>query len=460
MAAAFGVTKTRLWVAAGAAALAAASAAVAQDSGQASPPTTPQPQTPAVNTAQSLKLPENAQVFGNAMPSIVKATAIVNGEVITPTDIDQRLQLLVISNGAQLSAEERQRLRDQVLRNLIDETLEIQAAKSEKIDIKQSDIERTLQRVAGNVKQTPDQLAAYLEAHGSNVNTLRRQIQGEIAWQRLQNAKIDVTVGDDEVKAVIDKLNASKGTEEYRVGEIFLSATPATENQTLDNANKILAQLKQGGSFAGYARQYSEASTAAVGGDLGWVRPEQLPTPLADALRQMPAGTISNPIPVPGGFSIIAVQDTRKILTADPRDAVLSLKQISVLFPKGTTKEAAEPIVGRFGEAAKSIGGCGGADKLAADFHAEVVSSDQVKMRDLPVALQQLMLPMQVGQATPPFGSLEEGIRVLVICGRDEPTSTAPNYNDIYQQLNDERVNSRAQRYLRDLRRDAVIEFR
>ena len=457
MAAGFGVSKTRLWMTIGAGALAAASGAIAQNSGQNKPQP---PQQPPVNTAQSLKLPENAQVFGNAMPSIVKATAIVNGEVITPTDIDQRLQLLVISNGGQISPEETKRLRDQVLRNLIDETLEIQAAKAEKIDIKPSEIERTLQRVAGNVKQTPEQLAAYLEANGSNVNTLRRQIQGEIAWQRLQSAKIDVSVGDDEVKAVIDKLNASKGTQEFRVGEIFLSASPATEAQTLDNANKILAQLKQGGSFAGYARQYSEASTAAVGGDLGWVRPEQLPAPLADAVRQMPAGAISNPIPVPGGFSILAVQDTRKILTADPRDAVLSLKQVSVLFPKGTKREVAEPIVGRFAEAAKSVAGCGGADKLAADFHAEIVSSDQVKMRDLPIALQQLMLPMQVGQATPPYGTLEDGIRVLVICGRDEPSSSAPNYNDIYAQLNEERVNSRAQRYLRDLRRDAVIEFR
>ena len=450
------MTKARLWLTIGAAALGVASGALAQDNGQNNAP----PQPSGVNSAQSLKLPENAQIFGNAMPSVVKATAIVNGDVITPTDIDQRLAWLMIANGQQVSGDELQRLRDQVLRNIIDETLEIQAAKTEKIDVKQADIDRTIQRVATNAKQTPDQLAAFLEAHGSNIKSMRRQIQGEIAWQRLQHAKIEVTVGDDEVKAVLDKLNASKGTQEFRVGEIFLTATPATQSQTLDNANKILAQLRQGGSFAGYARQYSEASTAAVGGDLGWVRPEQLPTPLADAIREMPAGAISNPIPVPGGFSILAVQDTRKVATADPRDAVLSLKQVSVMFPKGTKREVAEPIVGRFADAARSVAGCGGADKLAADFHAEVVTSDQVKMRDLPPALQQLMLPMQVGQATPPYGSLDEGIRVLVICGRDEPTSSAPSYDEVYNQLNEERVNSRAQRYLRDLRRDAVIEFR
>jgi len=396
------------------------------------------------------------------MPSVVKATAIVNGDVITQTDVQQRLAFLAMANGGQIPPDEVDRLRDQVLRNLIDETLEIQAAKTEKIDVKQSDIDKTIQRVADNAKKTPAQLAATLEANGSNIKSMRRQIEGEIAWQRLQRAKIEsgVTVGDDEVKAVLDKLNASKGTEEYRVGEIFLSATPANQSQTLDNANKILVQLRQGASFAGYARQYSEASTAAVGGDLGWVRPEQLPAALASVLREMPAGAISNPITVPGGYSIIAVQDTRKILTPDPRDAILSLKQVSISFPKGTSRDAAEPIVSRFSEAAKSIGGCGGADKIAAEFHGEVVTSDNVKMRDLPPALQRLMLPMQVGQATQPFGSLDEGVRVLVICGRDEADSSAPSYDDVYNQLNEERINSRAQRYLRDLRRDAVIEFR
>ena len=456
MASAFRVNRTRALIASGAVALGLASGAVAQNGGRAAS------QQPPVNSSQSLRLPQNPQVFGTAIPSVVKATAIVNGDVITQTDVQQRLQLLAIANGSPIPAEERDRLAEQVLRNLIDEDLEIQAAKDDKIEIKKADVDKTVARVAQNVKQSPEQLATYLEQNGSNIKSLRRQIEAEIAWQRLQRDKIEdsVSVGDDEVKAVLAKLNASKGTEEYRVGEIYLSATPATESQTLDNANKILAQLRSGASFAAYARQYSEASTAAVGGDLGWVRPEQLPTPIATAVRELPAGAISNPIPVSGGFSIIAVQETRKILTPDPRDSILSLKQVSITFPKGTSREAAEPIVSRFADAARSVGGCGGAEKLATDFHGEVVTQDNVKMRDLPEALQRLMVPMQVGQATQPFGSLDEGVRVLVICGRDQIDQSAPSYDDIYQQLNEERLNSRARRYLADLRRDAGIDFR
>jgi peptidyl-prolyl cis-trans isomerase SurA len=415
-----------------------------------------------VNSTTSLNLPQNPQLFGSKLPSVVKATAIVNGEVITQTDVDQRLALLAIANDGQIPANEVDRLRQQVLRNLIDETLQIQAAKAEEIEITDSDIDKTVARVSGNVKQTPEQMADYLKARGSSIRSIRRQITGELAWRRLQSKKIEsvINVGDEEVQAVIDKLNASKGTEEFRVGEIYISANSANEQQAQANAQKVFAALQQGGSFVGYARQFSEASTAAVGGDLGWVRPEQLPDPLAVAIRQMRPGQISQPIKVQGGYSIVAVQDTRKILSADPRNAVLTLKQVSIKFPAGTGRAAAEPTVGRFAAAAQNIGGCGGADKLAADHNGEVVESDQVKMRDLPPALQEMMIAMQVGQATQPFGSIEEGVRVLVLCGRDEVDPTAPSFDQVYAQLNEERVNLRSRRYLRDLRRDAVIDYR
>ena len=446
------MTSTRALAATALCAIAVATSALAQQ-------TNPAPQPERVNTSKSLKLPENAEVFGTVMPSVIKATAIVNGEVITKTDVDQRLALLSIAQGG-IPAEEVDRLRQQILRNVIDETLEIQAAKTEKIEVKSSDIDRTVQRVASGAKMTPAQFATLLDNGGSSIKSIRRQIEGEIAWQRLQQRKIEVTIGDDEVKAVIDKMNASKGAEEYRVGEIFLPSPPGEESQTVANANQILAQLKNGASFAGYARQYSQSSSAAVGGDLGWMRPEQLPDAIATVLRTMTPGTISNPIPNSGGVSIIAVQDTRRILTRDPRDDVLSFKQVSIIFPKGTTRQQAEPVVSRFADEAKAVAGCGGADKLAADFHAEIVQSDGVKVRDLPGTLQNMMVPMQVGQATLPYGNLDDGVRVLVICGRDEVDPSAPSYDDVYNQLNEERVNSRSRRLLRDLRRDAVIEFR
>ena len=445
------------FVAAAAAAIAVATVATAQTAPAG------QVQSQAPSTARALNLPQNPLLFGGSIPSVVKASAIVNGEVITQTDIDQRIALLAIANGGTIQPDELERVRVQVLRNLIDESLQIQAAKAAEIQVNESDIDKTVARVAASVKQSPAQMAEYLKARGSSIRSIRRQIHGEIAWSRLQRAKIEsqVSVGDDEVKSVIDRMTASKGTQEYRVGEIYLEANSTNEGHVLANAQKIVAALKQGGSFAGYARQFGESTTASVGGDLGWVRPEQLPDQLSVVLRQMQPGQLSEPIRVQGGYSIIAVQDTRKILTADPRNAVLSLKQISIPLPKGTTSAQAEPMLQRFAAAAQNIGGCGGADRIATEFKGDVVQSDGVKLRDLPPALQQMMLPMQVGQATRPFGSLEDGVRVLVICGRDEATEAQPPSADqVIAQLTEERVNLRARRYLRDLRRDAVIDFR
>ena len=204
---------TRTCMAGASIALGVATSALAQDQA-------PQAAPPPVNSTKSLNLPQNPEIFGSAMPSVIKATAIVNGEVITQTDVDQRLGLLVISNGGEIPNEEADRLRQQVLRNLIDETLEIQAARAEKITIKASDIDKAMVRVAQNVKQTPEELAAYLQANHSDVTTLRRQIEGELAWRRLQSAKIEsgISVGDDEVKAVLDRMAAAKGSEEYHVG--------------------------------------------------------------------------------------------------------------------------------------------------------------------------------------------------------------------------------------------------
>jgi peptidyl-prolyl cis-trans isomerase SurA len=81
-------------------------------------------------------------------------------------------------------------------------------------------------------------------------------------------------------------------------------------------------------------------------------------------------------------------------------------------------------------------------------------------MRQLPAPLQATLIDLQVGQTTQPFGSANEGVSVLVLCGRDLPnTATAPNLEEIEGRLLEEKVNKRAQRYLRDLRRDAVIDF-
>ena len=140
---------------------------------------------------------------------------------------------------------------------------------------------------------------------------------------------------------------------------------------------------------------------------------------------------------------------------------MLSLRQLSVTFPPNTQRADAEGKIQQLIQAGQSMGGCGGAEAAAARIGAEVVTNDQVRVRDLPGPLQTTLLGLAVGQATPPFGALNDRISILVLCGRDDPPPVnSVSYDQVYNQLAEQRVNMRAQRYLRDLRRDAVIDYR
>lgn len=412
--------------------------------------------------AGNLNISPNAQFVGNAQPGVRKATAIVNGEVVTESDIDQRLALIVASNRVELPPEELQRFRAQVLRNLIDEALQIQEAARQEIAVEDRDVNQYFDRFAERFQQTPANFSNYLRSIGSSERSLKRQIRGELAWQRVQGRQIQpfVQVGDTEVQAILDRLNASRGTAEYRVAEIFLSGTPETAAEARANAARIAQQVRSGASFPAYARQFSEASTAAVGGDLGWLRVEQLPAELGAVVQQMPVGSISDPIEVPGGYSIIALADSRQLGLPDPRDAQLSLMQMSLRLPANANQTQADAVARRLIQATQSMGGCGNATQTATSLGAELVSNDQVGVRELPPALQQTMLSLSIGQASPPF--LSNGALVsLILCGRDDPPPTSmPSFEQVEEQLSDDRVGRRAQRYLRDLRRDAVIDYR
>src|SRR5690606_8963806 len=138
------------------------------------------------------------------------------------------------------------------------------------------------------------------------------------------------------------------------------------------NARRIVEQLRQGGSFVAYARQFSEASTAAVGGDLGWIRLAQLQNPqLESVARDLQPGQLAGPIEIPGGFSILYMIDKRQIGLPDPRDAVVSLKQISIDFAPGTSVEEARTRATSFAEGVAQIRGCGEADAAAAQLGAQ-----------------------------------------------------------------------------------------
>lgn len=411
-----------------------------------------------------LNIPANLQIFGKLDPNVRKPTAIVNDAVITGTDVDQRVALIIAANNVKPSDEDREQLRRQVLSSLIDETLQIQEAKAAEVTITKDEIDRGFSGVARSFSKPVPELRVYLRQIGSSERSLRRQIEAELAWSRYLRRKVEpfINVGDSEVESILKRLQANQGSEEFHVKEIYLTATEDREQQVISEARALMAVIQKGEKpFEQVAQERSEATTRAVGGDLGWVRAGQLPETLAQAAVEMKVNQLAGPVPVPGGYSILYLVDTRKVGAADVRDAVLNLRQISMGFKAGITQAEATEKVAAFAKMTQGIKGCGDVAKAAAAFGAEVVDNNAVRVRDLPAQLQDLMLALQIGESTPPFGSPTDGVRALVLCGRDDPKSASmPSMEQVRSQMEQRGVNLRADHKLRDLRRDAVVEYR
>lgn len=418
-------------------------------------------QAPASNQAAP-QSPQTAKKAQSSDPNVYRPTARVNGEIITQTDVEQRVALFKLVNNVELTPEENEQLKVQVFSALVDEKLKLQEAKANKIEVSDEQVVARFNQVAAQYGKSPQEFVKFLAGNGSSSLSLGAQLRGEMAWDRLLGRKVEpfTNVSEEEVASTIERMKLAKGTAEYRIAEIYLSASPETAQATFDNAQRIIAQIKQGGSFGEFARQFSEASTAVVGGDLGFVRLDQLPPSLAQAAQELQPGQLAGPIEVPGGFSIVYLVDVKRVLMADARDAVLSLKQMTLAFAPNLTSADHNALAAKFVTASQQLNGCGSVDATAAQLGAKVISRDEVSMRDIPPQLQNTLSTLAVGRATQPFGSQNEGISVLVLCGRETPSEVAaPSASAVEQQLLNEKIDKRAKRYLRDLRLDALIQY-
>jgi peptidyl-prolyl cis-trans isomerase SurA len=397
----------------------------------------------------------------NADPRLRKAAAMVNGVVVTDLDVDQRLALVATASGTQIPREEMQRLRAQILRNLIDEKLQIGEAKEHDVEVDEDQVLDAFNRVATNFKQSPEQFDTFLINAGTSRQSLLDQIRAEFAWSRLLRRRVEpfINVGDDEVNTIIKNMEANKGQDEYRLGEIFLPATTETESDVMAQANNIASQIRAGASFVAYARQYSQSATAALGGDRGWVQASQLNQLLREAVSSAKPGSLVGPVRAPGGVFLMMMAEKRKMLAADPLDATVTVKQIAVPLPKDKPRAEQEKIVQALDKQSKVMTGCGRATDLAASLGGKASDLPPQKIRNLPPGLHKAIADLQIGQSTPPFGT-ENDARVLMLCGRDEAQENLPSFDEVYAQINEERISLMARRYMRDLRRDAIVDYR
>jgi len=391
--------------------------------------------------------------------------AIVNDSIISTYDLRQRIMLLIVTAGVQPTEENMPQIQREALRGLIDEHLEIQelkrVEKQQKFSIiaDKDDIDRQIDRMAEENRMSGQQLLKSLEAAGVGADTLRDQLRAEISWQRWINGRYGsrLRVGDDQIEAQLAQLNAAAAKPQFLLSEIFIDpARTGGMANAVRGGQQLIAQLQQGAPFAGVARQFSSAPTAANGGDAGWVSTGSVAPELQQALDEMRPGQLSQPITTKDGVYILFLRDKR----AGNKAALVDLKQMAVRVASDATPEVLEAAKVKLLGLKPKINGCKDMEAVAATA-SDVVAGDlgEAEIKDLAPAFREAAEALNVGQVSDPIRT-PAGLHLIAVCGKRQGGAKAPTKEEIENRMIGQQLAMISKRYLRDLRNSATIETR
>ncbi|MEZ5995829.1 MAG: peptidylprolyl isomerase [Hyphomonadaceae bacterium] len=376
--------------------------------------------------------------------------AIVNDHVISTYDVRQRAAMLLLFANIPTSPEMLQRASSQALRDLVDERLQIEEASKFDISIGVDQVDRRIGDMASRNQMTLEGLAGNLSANGISLSTLRQQVEAEIAWQRLISGLYGsrVRVSETEITETQQRIAASAQRPQYEISEIFLPAdTPQDFAEMEQGAAHLLDQMQQQRApFPLVARQFSRAPSAAAGGDLGWITAAELAPEVRPIAERLQPGQVSLPIRASNGVYIIAMRDRREGVP-EGATSIVTLRQISAPAARSGALERVR----------RRIEGCGNLDSLISGVQgATAIDLGQTVEAELSPAIRARLTDLEPGAASAVQVEGEQA-SMVVLCARETGGRGVPGRDEISDQLRETELTMLADRYLRNLRREATI---
>jgi len=394
----------------------------------------------------------------------VRVVARVNDAAITDFDLSQRIQFAIKTSGLQDSPDLRQRMAAQVLRQMIDERLQIQNAKQLGMPTSDAEVQQRLGEIERGAGMSPGQFKLFLQGIGVANEIAAQQFEAQIAWQKVIRRKVrpQVDVAEAEIDDALARLRANIGKTESRVAEIFV---PVDRTEGVDeakrSADRILDQLKRGAPFAAVAQQFSQGASAQTGGDLGWVLPGSLDPALDAAIDRLQPRQFSEPIRSPGGWHILYVVDRRQFAATRPDDVRLNLVQLTLSLPVNASAEETNRSSADAQKAMTAVRQCTDLHALARQLKG-ATSGDLKGVRIGDLAGNRQMyedIPrLQVGGTAGPF-RVAEGLQIVSLCSRAGGDGL-PTRDAISQQILMQKLEAASRRYMRDLKRTSTIDVK
>jgi peptidyl-prolyl cis-trans isomerase SurA len=392
-----------------------------------------------------------------------RIVAVVNDEVISLYDLSTRTRLNILSSGLEDSAAVRRQVQAQTLRALIDERLQAQEAQRLNLSVTQAEIDGAIARIEQQNRMQPGQIEAFLRSGGLDRSVLGSQIRAQLLWQKVVNRRLrnQLEVGADEIDEQLDRLKSNQGQTEFLLAEIFLSVdAPEQDDEVRQNGLALIDQMRRGASFAALAQQFSQSASASTGGDIGWVPKGQLENDVETIIEQMRPGNVTEPLRTVGGYYIYLMRQRRVIAGPSNDDARVALAQFLLPLEQNASETEFNVQKDMAATLKETISGCGDLPRLAKELGVpEPAEMPSLRVGDLAPNLRPVIADLKVGEFSPPLRT-EQGLMLLMVCVREEAPSNLPTRDEISELLTRQRLDLMARRYLRDLRRAAVVDVR
>ena len=350
----------------------------------------------------------------------MKIAAIVNDEVISLFDLVSRVRMVLISSSIPDTPENRQRVAGQVLRSLIDQKLELQEAKRQNVTASDEEINKALDQIEKQNNMKSGALNEFMKSRGIDRGALVDQLTASIVWAKLVKRQTvqNTTISDSEIDDGLKRVKEHAGEPQSRVAEIFLAVdNPAQDEEVRHVAERLSQQMKQGARFSAVATQFSQSATAAVGGDIGWVRPDQLPPELAKAAAQLKPGELSAPIRTAGGYYLLLVVDRRTGSSGGAQGEVFDIVQVVFALPAQASEAQRRTALAEAEAVRGAAKDCPTMLKIGKEKAPQLSSEGKLAANQIAPEMRKLVEAMQVGQVSQPIVQ-KNGVGVIMLCGK------------------------------------------
>ena len=378
---------------------------------------------------------------------------IVNDEVISRYDVNQRVRLILVTSGIPATEENVKRIEEQAIKALIDEKIQIQEAIKLEVPDSPDEINLMLDNIARGNQTTAEGILESITSQGVNSETLLNQIKSELLWNKIVRGRFGsyINISDEEVNIIYDRTIQNINNSQYDISEIFIGfEDESEEKEAKELTERLTEQLKNEIAFEPVAQQFSQAPSSGQGGFIGWVSEGQLDPDIISNIKNLEIGSVSNPIKTVNGYYIIKLNGKSEEGGKNPMKNQYDLISVSFnIEDKIMAQDFSDNFIS-----------CKRLDGLLENYNQKEVNVIGKRLlQELPQELHKELLEKNAGNTLSPRFS-EENIDIILICDRKDDIGIQVNRDVIEDNIYSQKMGMMSRRHLRDLRRDAVIEYR